>query len=146
MIRHSSACPVRRTFSWRSESGSDFETISLDADGRFASFLHDRPFTSGTWAIVDGAVVLTAADGTVTRVEGARCASQLFGQAGGAEVRWEKVTVAGALCKKACENVAKCKPAEEAAGCLDGCDETSAQTACLAERTECGALENCYAL
>lgn len=38
--------------SWKTE-GTDFAEITLAADGTFASHLHARPFSTGTWKLVE---------------------------------------------------------------------------------------------
>ena len=76
---------------WVTETGSDFEEISLEADGSFHSHLHARPFTSGRWTVADGAVVLEGDDGSTVRIDGARCATQLFGAEGDQAVRWNRL-------------------------------------------------------
>lgn len=132
---------------WRTATGSDFETITLNADGSFSSFLHDRPFSTGTWRVDAGAVVLESSDGATTRIEGARCAGQLFGQlAGGGELRWERIAHAGEVCQKACANVHECDAQNTVEDCLQGCDDRDPITRCLAERPDCPSRQNCYGL
>jgi hypothetical protein len=132
---------------WQTEAGADFQSISLNADGSFGSFLHDRPFTSGTWRVDGEAVVLEAQDGTTTRIEGARCAPlALFGQAGGAELRLARLPQAGALCQQACANVQACEPEADIEACMEGCDDRDPITRCLAERPDCASRQGCYGL
>lgn len=44
--------------------GGDFEEVSLDEDGTFRSFLHARPFYSGTWTLDGTTLTLETDDGT----------------------------------------------------------------------------------
>jgi hypothetical protein len=75
---------------WVTESGSDFEDITLGADGSFISHLHARPFTTGNWALDGGALVLTGADNTVLRIEGVRCGAHLAGNTDEDDVDWRR--------------------------------------------------------
>lgn len=45
--------------SWKTDGG-DFQEITIDADGEWSSFLHSRPFYSGTWSLSSGTLTLTS--------------------------------------------------------------------------------------
>jgi hypothetical protein len=77
--------------SWRTVTGADFEEITLEADGTFASHLHARPFLAGTWTLADGVLVLAADGDTTIRIDGPGCASQLTGTTDGQAVAWTRL-------------------------------------------------------
>ncbi len=78
--------------SWSARSGSDFEEITVEDGGAFTTYLHERPFASGRWTLVDGALVLTATDGTVDRIDDVHCQyTDLTGTREGAHVLWTAI-------------------------------------------------------
>ena len=78
--------------SWSTNTGSDFESITIDEAGTFTSYLHDRPFYVGTWSLADGALDLRTADGTVLRIADVRCQyTALTGTTDGAPVVWTAI-------------------------------------------------------
>ena len=91
---HAAAAPCKAddvAGSWTADKGSDFEEITIEAGGTFATYLHERPFASGTWSLDGATLVLTNDDGTSTRVDGASCATGLSGTTGGAAVEWSRI-------------------------------------------------------
>ncbi len=80
--------------SWKA-TGAGFHQITLNADGTFSSFLHQRPFASGTWKLVkaDGEyrLVLSSAAGNDT-LHGVRRDKQgLVVHVDGAAVVWQPI-------------------------------------------------------
>ncbi|HVV88140.1 MAG TPA: hypothetical protein VHE35_34100 [Kofleriaceae bacterium] len=77
--------------SWSTDQGSDFEEITLEAGGAYSTYLHDRPFESGHWALDGGALVLTGDSGSTTRIDGARCGDYFTGSTDGNDVTWTPI-------------------------------------------------------
>lgn len=71
---------------------ADFESITIDADGTFMSYLHDRPFYVGASTLADGTLELRAEGGTVITVADARCQDAVMtGTTDGAPARWTAI-------------------------------------------------------
>jgi len=70
----------------------DFEELTIEPDGTFRSFLHQRPFDSGRWEIKDGSLVLTADGMGSYRIDTLRRrATSLAGMIEGKPVKWELI-------------------------------------------------------
>lgn len=77
---------------WSTNSGSDFESITIEEGGRFSSYLHDRPFYLGTWRLDGGTLILSTDDGTTIEIADARCQyTNLTGTTDGAAVKWTAI-------------------------------------------------------
>lgn len=78
--------------SWDGGEHADFESITIEADGTFMSYLHDRPFYVGAWTLADGTLELRAEGGTVITVADVQCeAGGLSGTSDGAPSRWARI-------------------------------------------------------
>lgn len=82
--------------SWTADTGADFESITIEADGTFSSYLHDRPFDGGNWLLQDGTLSLMN-DGTASvDIADARCQDGvLTGTSDGAPVHWTALAPEG---------------------------------------------------
>jgi hypothetical protein len=81
--------PATLVGSYKTE-GTDFEELTLEADGSWSSFLHARPLYSGTWRYADG--VLSLGAGNVDEPIVLRGATQTAGGGLAGEFRGKPVT------------------------------------------------------
>ncbi len=93
---HSGLLRARLVGAWQTE-GTDFEELTLEADGTYATHLHARPFGAGTWTVEGDAttsprLVLREGDDAVVTAElGDVGDREATGTIDGSPVRWRRI-------------------------------------------------------
>jgi hypothetical protein len=74
--------------------GGDFEEITINADGTWSSYLHSRPFYSGTWTLSESTLTLTseAAGAPMVFAEITVTDKGIEAKKNGKKVQWARVT------------------------------------------------------